>query len=452
MWKELLKRAADLLSKGIQLNSIAKIGAGDEKDLGEYMLEREKFLEEVTKFLTDMPSSLEKEFEQINNELLTLKKNVLTHSQPEKELTKKDVAKAITRAAMYAVFGKSAFNEEESLKELKNIVFPGSFMGDKTDRARFFRKDAIDTPLDPGGTNAGLTINPIYERELLKYLPEYSDMAGFTRRMPMIAPQHSYPVLSSRSFVMTRTAATSAGTSWSDSSKIADSATGPTFGTRVTLQATTLAAYIPWIDEFADDIQVTESLDSLMLECVMEALAEDFDFNVLTADSGDSGVEYDGLLNTDDVKTYTVSAQTLSGVMPDELKTALLTIARTERDGGYWIVHESVLDQLAKVRNAIGDYMIWTPPTGENPGKLASKPYIEAHLMPDYAELAPGDTFLAYAKPENLWVGERAGLEVKKFDATIYNLEYGENFTRWRLRNGYKVVKPEASLLVKLHA
>jgi len=96
--------------------------------------------------------------------------------------------------------------------------------------------------------------------------------------------------------------------------------------------------------------------------------------------------------------------------------------------------------------------MIWTPPTGENPGKLASKPYIEAHLMPDYAELAPGDTFLAYAKPENLWVGERAGLEVKKFDATIYNLEYGENFTRWRLRNGYKVVKPEASLLVKLHA
>jgi HK97 family phage major capsid protein len=453
MWEEILKDASVLLTSGLKLQSVSKIGTGDEKDLIAYMEEREKFLFDVTKFLTDMPSSLEKVFVSINEELKKLKKDITSNRQPEKELTKLDVAKAITRAALFSVNGIEAFRSEQAVKDLSNIIIGKSFMNDGNDvERRVFHKDAVATDLAPGGTNAGYTINPIYEKELIKYLPEYSDMAGYTRVLPMFAPQHSWPMLAARSFVMTRTAATSSGTTWSAASKIADKATGPSFAARITLTATTLAAYIPWIDEFVDDLQIDESLANLMLECVVEAMAEDYDFNVLTANADTSGVEYDGLLHTDGVLEHYVSSPVLQGVMPDELKTALLKIARTERDGGYWILHETVLDQLSKVRDAMGSYLFWTPPSGDNPGKLAGRPYIEAHLMPDSDEIKPGDVFMAYAKPENLWVGQRAGLEVRQFDATTYNLEYAQVFTRWRKRDAYRVVKPEAALLVKLHS
>ena len=70
--------------------------------------------------------------------------------------------------------------------------------------------------------------------------------------------------------------------------------------------------------------------------------------------------------------------------------------------------------------------------------------------MPSYEDINPGDAFMAYAHPGNLWVGERAGLEVKQFDMTVYQLEYGQNFTRFRLRNGFKIPKPASCLVVKL--
>ena len=450
-FEKLLAEAKTILETGLHLQSIAKIGSSVE-DLTAYMEGQEKYVQTVTKFVTDMPAAYKDVFKEIDAEMIKLKKDIALFKQPKKELTRKDVYKAITQAALYAMYGFDAFKTEEGRASLKDVIFPGSFVEEKTIRSNMMSKAALDdTPLDPGGTNAGYTINPIYERELLKYTAEISDMMGHTRRLPMLAPNVSFPYLSARTFAFTRTAATSSGTSWDSSTPIAAATDGPTFGARVDLQATTLAAYIPWIDEFKDDLQVNESLEALMSECFMEAFAEDFDMNVLTADSGGSE-QYDGLLETDDVQTYTVDSSTVNGVFPDELMTALLKIARMDRDGGYWILNESVLVELMKMQNGMGDYMFWTPPSGEKPGMLAGKPYIEAHVMPSNEELAPGDTFMAYANPDNLWVGERQGLEVRLFDATHYNLQYGENFTRWRIRNGFKVVRPLSSLLVKLKA
>lgn len=449
-FEKLLAQAKTILEAGLKLQSISKLGSSAE-DLTEYMAGQEKFIQDVSKFVTDMPEAYKGVFKEIDEEMKTLRKEIALFKQPKKELTRKDVYKAITQAAMYAMYGFDAFKTEEGRASLKDVIFPGSFVEEKTIRSNMIDKAALDdTPLNPGGTNAGYTINPIYERELLKYTAEISDMMGFTRRLPMLAPQVSFPYLSARTFAFTRTAATSSGTTWSSTTPLAAATDGPTFGARVTLQATTLAAYIPWIDEFKDDLQVNESLEALMSECFMEAFAEDFDKNVLTNNVDTVGVEYDGLLHTDDIKTYTVDSSTVNGVFPDELMTALLKIARMDRDGGSWILNESVLVELMKMQNGMGDYMFWTPPTGEKPGMLAGKPYIEAHVMPSNEELAPGDTFMAYANSNNLWVGERQGLEVRQFDATHYNLEYGENFTRWRIRNGFKVVRPLASLLVKL--
>lgn len=448
-WKELLEKAKTLYSTGSQLKSFATSGTTPE-DLAGYMEEREKFIGSVNEFLKDMPVALEKQFEEINTALKTMKENVVSYKQPDKELTKADVVKAFMKATLFALKGESAFKSKDWQKDLNGIITPGSFMGDDFSRRnKFFTKDAVDSTLIPGGSNAGYTINPIYERELIKYGSEKSDMAPYVRRLAMISPQYSFPFLSGRTFNMTRTTGASSGITWNKANKIAAATTGPTFGERVTITTSTLAAYIPWIDEFADDLQINESLDSLMTECFLEAFGEDFDYNVLVADS--SGTDaYDGVLNASGVREYTVAGSTPFDISPDEFDTALLTIPRVDRDGGYWILNETVVNALRRRRNPDGSYMFWTAPSGDMPGMIAGHPYIDAHLMPSVEELIPGDPFMAYARPENMWVGERGGLEVRQFDMTSYQLEYGENFTRWRLRNGFKIAKPAACLKLNL--
>lgn len=452
-WEKLLAEAAQLATRGSQLKGIAEIGSSSE-DITEYMKERESFLDDSVKFQMELPGAMEKQFEAINEIIKNLRNEVREYRQPTKELTRADVGRAIAKAALFALHGIDAFSEK-GREDLKNIVVPGGFNNDKTMRNYLFQrngqKDAVDSELIPGGTNAGLIVNPIYERELIKYAREESDLIGIVRKMPMLTLVHSFPALDSRNMTLTRTTSTSSGSSYAADTKMFNSATGPTFGSRVELRATTMGAYIPWIDEFRDDMQINDTLANLMLECWLEAYGEDFDKNLLTADSDDTD-EYDGLLNTDGVLTHTISSSSIEGMSPHELNTALLKISRKERDGGMWLVNETVLSAMMQKRDANGNYMFWSPPTGEKPGKLANAPYLEAHLMPDYSEINAGDAFMAYVHPKNMWAGELAGVEVKQFDATIYGLEYGENFTRWRVRNGFKIVKPEAAVIVKLRS
>ncbi len=444
------ENANALLRKGDELKSTSVIGINDPSELKNYLAERDVYIHEVSKYLTDMPAVYQKHFDGIEAALTQMKSYVKDAKTIDKELTKEQVAMAFAKASLFALHGPAAFTSEASRKELKTLIRAGTFKDDGSSREFILDKDAVATDLAPGGTNAGHTINPIYERTLLKYAAKKSIMSNFVRKLPMIAPQHSFPFLSARSILKTRTSAGTSGTNWSRSSKMANASTGPTFGDRVTILATTMATYIPWIDEFVTDIQINESLANLMMECWMEAYGLDFDSNVLVADSDSADWEYDGLLNVDGQKGMHITSPALEGMSPHELKTGSLKIQAEERDNLHYIMHETVLAGLMSKKNAVGDYLFWTPPSGDKPAKLGGYPYIESSVMPQADTLKPGDTFMALIDPQNLWVGEREGMEVRQFDATIYALEYQQNFTRYRIRNGFKVTKPAASCLFKL--
>ena len=453
-WQEILAKALVLFKRGAALKTITEVGAADKEGLNAYFKEREEFNQDVTAYLKDMPGAIESQFSAINETLKKMQKAALEFSAPKKELTRKDVAKALSLVVLFAVKGPSAIKSVKNKELMSYIITPGEYMGDDVSREMFGKmflmgKDAIDTNLYPGSTNAGLTVNPVYETELIKYAASVSVMADKIRKMPMTAPQHSWPALDSRNMAFTRTDGTSSGITWAKGSKIASSAEGPRFGARVTLLATTLAAYVPWVDEFKDDLQINEALDSLIMECFMEAYAVDLDTNVLAA-STDAGDIYDGILYASGTQTYRVAADQVLGVDPHELKQVPLKIASTERINLHWILHETVLAELVSKQNAFGDYMFWLPATMDTPAKLANYPYIESDTMPDLASLSPGDPFMVLANPQNMWMGERQGIEIKKYDLTAYNLEYGENFTRMRTRNGFKQIKTAAACVVKL--
>jgi HK97 family phage major capsid protein len=449
--KTLTTTAGELLERGTLLKDMADKGVGSPEDLKEYVTEQAKYVEDVSRYLKEMPEAYNKHFDGINASLSHLKKYVGERPSVDTELTKGKVAKAFAKATLAALYGESAFTSEESLKEVKSIIKPGMLEREESTKRHsgLLTKDAIDTDLKPGGTYAGYLVNPIYERELLRYAPTVSAMAAYVRRLPMVAPRHSFPFMDGRSITKTRTSADESGSAWAKSTKMANASDGVTFASRVTITATTLATYIPWIDEFSSDIQINESLASLLMEAWLEALAVDLDYNIIKADSGGSD-EYDGLLETSDVKTYQVASSDVTSLDPMDIVTGSLEIQKEERENQYVILHESVLAAMMRKKNAVGDYMFWSPPSGDKPARLGGYPYIECNQMPDYASLKPGEVFMAMANPRNLWVGEREGMEVRQFDSTIYSLEYQELFVRFRIRNGFKVVKPEAACLFKL--
>lgn len=446
MWEEILKQAKSLAERGIGLQSFADAGVSDKEGLKGYMVEREKYLDDVSKFLSDMPEQLKSEFDGVNAQLKSLKDSIKQNKTIDKEMTKKDAMLAFARVSLLSQKGIDAFSEK-GVEELKRIVRPGALKTGNVVRHDFQGKDAVDANLIPGDTQAGYIILPAYMREMIKYLPEKSDLMGLVRTLPMIAPVHSYPVFSGRSITMTRTAATSKGTSWNKANKTAEASDGPSFGPREEIQATTLATYIPWIDEFEDDIQINESLAALMFECWQEAFGIDFDNNMLNADSSGTD-QYDGLLKVAS-KQHIISSSAVAGMSPEELLNVPQKVSRMERNGLRYLLHETVLTELMKKKNAVGDYLFWTPPSGDKPARLGGYPYTECNQMPSISEIRPGDTFAALVNPDNMWYGEREGLEVKNFDGTVYGLEYQQNFVRYRLRNGFKHVKTDNAVLLK---
>jgi HK97 family phage major capsid protein len=449
MWEELIALAKNLAERGMSLKGYQEAGVSSKEDLGVFLNERDKWMEDCSKFLKDLPSELEQKFTEVTAALENMKKSLKESKTIDKELEKKDVAMAFAKAALFSIKGMGAFSGDNPQEDMKKIIRPGELSINDKGRINFGAKAATATELAPGTTQAGYIILPVYEREIIKYAAEKSDLMGMTREMPMFAPQHSYPVFSGRSITKTRTSADSSGTAWSAASKMAAASDGPSWAARVTMLATTLATYIPWIDEFEDDIQINESLAALMLECWTEAFGIDFDDNMLVADSSLSAWEYDGLLK-EAGKSFVIGASSVAGMSPDKLLNIPQQVSRMERDGLIYLLHETVLSEMMKKKNAVGDYLFWTPPVGDKPAKLGGYSYQECNRMPSLSEIEPGDTFMTLVNPDNMWYGLRAGLDIRMFDGTMLALEYQQNFVRYRIRNAFKQVKTDNAVNVKL--
>lgn len=443
--KELLKA---LLERIKTLKKAEKTGFTDEKAAAEYLVERESALEEVAKALSDLNDAYDTELQAIKSQLGTALEG-LKKAPETKELSKEErlaeigkLVRAAWRKNLAAVAEAGAvLNSKERTDDWDNersIVF------DKTaGRFKPIERAALGSPVGSSGDGTYI-INTIMERELIRYATEWSDMMPLVRNIPMAAKSISWPTLNRH--VANLFWLTDYGT------PAIQQAGKPSFGARVQLDAATVAGYIPWYDEFEDDIQINVTLGQLFMEMFSEAYASEFDLQVLMANSAPFKGIFQMTGAGECLKKY-VGSQAATSVSMDDLKAMPLMIPRADRQEGIYLVSEEMVSYLISLRSAVGDFLIQPPNSNERPGRLCGYPYREIKRGPGFTEVEPGKPFAWFGVPNRtMWHGDRKGIEIRTFSETTESLLHGEQFIRFRKRDAFKIVQPDLSVLLMTRA
>jgi HK97 family phage major capsid protein len=210
---------------------------------------------------------------------------------------------------------------------------------------------------------------------------------------------------------------------------------------RVELKAFTLAGYIPWFDEFEEDVFV--DLGAMFIDEFMETYGQEFDRQCLLADND----PFSGAMACSDVTEVTIKGNTINDLTWKDFRDAVYKVNAEERKDCAWFLNETVLNHIANIEDTTGR-PIWRRPTEAMPGRLDLYPYHEVSILPQFADIGTDKIFAIFMNPKRIQHGNRRGIELKKFDATTESLEYGELFLRFRKRDGFLVTRPKGNMVV----
>jgi HK97 family phage major capsid protein len=133
----------------------------------------------------------------------------------------------------------------------------------------------------------------------------------------------------------------------------------------VKLKAYTLAGFIPWYDEFEEDVFI--DLGSIFLDEFTEAYGQWKDF-----------------------------------------RDAVYKVPSEERKDCAWFLNETGLNHIANIEDANGR-PIWRRPMEAMPGKLDLYPYHEVSIMPQLADIEADTPFAIFMNSKRIQHGDRKG-------------------------------------------
>ena len=110
-------------------------------------------------------------------------------------------------------------------------------------------------------------------------------------------------------------------------------------------------------------------------------------------------------------------------------------------------MNETVLNYVANIQDANGN-PIWRKPGDAMPGRIDGYEVHESTLLPQLTELAADKPIAIFMNPKRIVHGNRKGIEIKRYDDTTENLEYGESFMRFRKRDGFLVTRAAANIVI----
>ena len=221
----------------------------------------------------------------------------------------------------------------------------------------------------------------------------------------------------------------------------------PTFG-QETLTAATFAMYLGVSEAFLEDNLA--NFGQYISELTGEAWVRLFETQLLAG----SGSPTTGVLSDTGVNTVTMDAGRTSfeSIESDDLLDMIKALTtRAKRRGSFFIGHPTVLDLIAALKNANGDYVFRTAADNLS-STLHGYPILRSDNMPDSGDSAEDTAFLIFGNPKNLAWGDRISLEVRFFNQTMYAMKNCEAFFRCRVRAAFNVVHPEAFALLKTAA
>ncbi|GHV25596.1 hypothetical protein FACS189498_3960 [Spirochaetia bacterium] len=399
-----------------------------------YFKEKEQILEGVVKSIETVTVQQSAEMEALKNTVKSLRDDLKVRAAYPKELTRRELLYGLGKGISAAWAGN-----QKSLAELAfspnlksdNWTNPADVSWDekgwKVDRA------ALGSPMGNlgGATGEQYLINPIYETEILTEAAKKSVMMNLVRHRPMMGPSIFLPTRD-RGGVQLH---------WLTAYGQQITGSKPKGAERIELKAYTLAGYIPWYDEFEEDVFV--DLGAMFVDEFIEVYGQEFDRQCLLADND----PFTGAMSADGVTEVAIKGNTISNLTWKDFRDAVLKVPAEERKDCSWFLNETLIAHITNLEDANGR-PIWRGPTEAMPGKLDLYPYHEVSILPQMADIGENEIFAAFLNPKRIQHGNRRGIEIKKFDATTESMEYGELFLRFRKRDGFLVTRPEGNMVL----
>ena len=129
------------------------------------------------------------------------------------------------------------------------------------------------------------------------------------------------------------------------------------------LKAYMLAGFIPWFDEFEEDVFI--DLGQLFVDEFFEVYGQEFDRQCLLADDD----PFTGTMSCADVTEVPIAGNTINDLMWKDFRDAVYKIPTEERKDGCWFLNETLLNHVANIEDTTGR-PIWRRPTEVMPGRL----------------------------------------------------------------------------------
>ena len=429
MANEALEAVKNQLTK---MKKIELTGFTNTETATAYFQEKEVILEGIVKSIETMTLQETAEVEALKQTVKTLRNEIKSQVSNPRELSRRELLYNLGKGISAAWSGNHKSLAELSFSpNLKSENWTNPRDVSWTEKGFQLSKAALGEPMGNMATNDQYLINPIYETEIMQDAAKKSVMMNLVRHRPMLGPSIFLPTRDRGGVEL----------NWLTAYGQQIKGSKPKGAERVELKAYTLAGYIPWFDEFEEDVFV--DLGQMFIDEFIEVYGQEFDRQCLLADED----PFIGAMEAADTEKVEINSTNIKDLTWKDFRDAVFKIPAEERKDCCWFLNETVLNHIANIEDTTGR-PIWRRPTEAMPGRLDLYPYHEVNILPQIADIKAGEPFAVFMNPKRIQHGNRKGIEIKKFDATTESLEYGELFLRFRKRDGFLVTRPKKNILI----
>jgi HK97 family phage major capsid protein len=427
------EKIAALQAKLTGMKAMIPGGGSSDEQIAHYFTSQEEIIEDVIRTLGDIHEASTSETESIKDAVKAIRDSLKAASSTINVLSRREIEYQIGKALAGAwTNNRQLIGEAKCCPNLRTEKWnnPKDFSW-TAEKGFTATKDVLGTPMGDMATNEQYLINPVYEDTILTDVAKKSVMMGLVTTRPMTGPSLFIPEHDRGGVVL----------HWLTGIGQKIEGSKPNGAVRKELKAYTLAGYIPWFDEFDEDVFV--ELGKIFIEEFSDCYATEFDKQCLTADAA----PFTGVMSVKETESYTLGSADVTKLDYTDFRNAELRVLPEERRDCKWFFHETILNHVANIKDNNG-YPIWRKPGDGKPGNVDGYDYYESSLLPQLADIKANAPFVIFMNPKRIIHGNRNGIEIKRFDATTESLEYGENFMRFRKRSGFMVSRPKGNIVV----